>query len=91
MNSGFSADFFFDDLVVDLELLLQDRVRRLVELDVVLGLQLDVVLASSGRSPSTTCPAEAASTALAMIALIFSGSALYLSLLNMISNCSAFW
>ena len=30
--------------VVDLELLLQDRVGRLVELDVLLGLQLDVVL-----------------------------------------------
>src|SRR6185369_16380208 len=35
--------------------------------------------------------AEAASTALAMIAFIFSGSASYLVLLNMISNCSAFW
>ena len=35
---------FLGDLVVDLELPLQDRVGGLVELDVVLGLQLDVVL-----------------------------------------------
>ena len=35
--------------------------------------------------------ADAASTALAMIDRIFSGSASYLVLLNMISNCSAFW
>ncbi len=34
---------------------------------------------------------EAASTAFSMIARIFSGSALYLSLLNITSNCSAFW
>src|SRR5262249_3196327 len=33
-----------DDVVVKLKLLGQDRVRRLVELHVVLGLQLDVVL-----------------------------------------------
>jgi hypothetical protein len=35
--------------------------------------------------------AEAASTALSMIARILAGSASYLALLNMISNCSAFW
>src|ERR1700694_2411141 len=36
--------FFLDDLVVDLELRLENGVRRLVELHLVLGLQLDVVL-----------------------------------------------
>ena len=35
--------------------------------------------------------ALAASTEYAMIALIFSGSASYLVLLKVISNCSAFW
>jgi hypothetical protein len=35
--------------------------------------------------------AEAASTAFSTIALIFAGSASYFVLLNVISNCSAFW
>src|SRR6266849_2109404 len=36
--------FFLDDLVINLELRLENGVRRLVELHLVLGLQLDVVL-----------------------------------------------
>src|SRR5215471_10098973 len=37
-------DILLDDIVVELELPLEDRVRRLKEADLVLGLQLDVVL-----------------------------------------------
>ena len=58
LNSGFVRAVFLARRRRRSRAALQDRIRRLVELDLVLGLQLDVVLASSGRSPSRTCPAR---------------------------------
>ena len=44
LEQGVISGFLLENLRPDLQLLLQDRIRRLVELDLVFGLQFNVVL-----------------------------------------------
>ena len=53
--------------------------------------KMKAVIENAVEAASQDMSAEDASTAFSMIAFIFAGSASYLVLLNVISNCSAFW